>query len=114
VAGRVVVQAPDAIQAQQAAQAALEARAGGESRWSLGVLRPLTTGAPGTHRYSVVFAIWEPDGDFFVRRDVHEQLVWAADATAARRLAQQEVQSAPGYRPAWRIRRVVRVAPPES
>jgi hypothetical protein len=108
VAGRVVVQAPDADRARQAAQAELLARSGGEPRWSLGVLKPLTPMAPGTYRYLVTFAVWESGAERFVRRDVHTLLVWAADAASARRLAQQEIQRVPGYLPAWRIRQVAR------
>jgi hypothetical protein len=108
VAGRVVVEAPDLAGARRAAQAALEERSGDDSRWSLGVLRPLTPMAPGTHRYRVTFACWTAEADRFVRQDVHEVEVWAADAAAARRLAQREVQRLPDYRPAWRIRDVTR------
>jgi hypothetical protein len=108
VAGRVVVHAPDVARARRAAQEALLARSGGEPRWSLGVLRPLTPQAPGTHRYRVTFAVWEADGDGYERRDVHALEVWAADAASARRLAQQEIQREPRYRPAWRIRQVAR------
>ena len=43
---------------RRAAQAALEERSDEEGRWSLGVLRPLTPMAPGTHRYRVTFAAW--------------------------------------------------------
>lgn len=109
VAGLVVVQAADLAGAQQAAQEALAARSQGEPRWSLGVLKPLTPMAPGTHRYEVSFAVWESEADRFVRRDVHLIEVWAADGTSARRMAQQEVQALPDYRPAWRIRAVSRV-----
>jgi len=108
VAGRVVVQAADLAAAQEAAERALEARSQGEPRWSLGVLKPLTPMAPGTHRYTVTFAVWESEADRFVRRDVHTIEVWAADGASARRMAQQEVQSVPDYRPAWRIRAVSR------
>lgn len=111
VAGRVVLEAADLDGAQKAAEAALLARSGGEPRWSLGVLRPLTPMAPGTHRYRVSFAIWETNGDGYDRRDVHALEVWAADAASARRLAQQEIQAAPEYRPAWRVRQVVRADP---
>jgi hypothetical protein len=114
VAGRVVVQAANADRARAAAEAALRERAGGGAgsgaRWSLGVLRPLTPRAPGTHRYRVTFAVWTSEGDRFVRQDVHELDVWAADAQSARRLAQQEIQIVPGYRPVWRIRQVARAA----
>lgn len=109
VAGRVVVEADDVAAARRAAQAALEARAGGEPRWSLGVMRPLTPMAPGTHRYRATFAVWEATDDRFVRHDTYVLEVWAADAASARRLAQREVQAAPGYRPAWRIRSMERV-----
>jgi hypothetical protein len=111
VAGRVVVEAPDVSGARKAAQEALLARSGGEPRWSLGVLRPLTPMAPGTHRYRVSFAVWETEGDGYARRDVHELVVWAVDAADARRLAHQEVQSVSEYRPAWRVRQVVRSDP---
>jgi hypothetical protein len=110
VAGRVVFEAPDLAQARTAAQEALEERSGGEPLWSLGVIRPLTPEAPGTRRYKVTFAIWESDDERFLRRDVHEILVWAADAADARRLAQAEIQCVAGYLPAWRIRQVVRIA----
>ena len=111
VAGRVVLEAADLDGAQKAAEAALLARSGGEPRWSLGVLRPLTPMAPGTHRYRVSFAVWETNGDGYDRRDVHALEVWAADAASARRLAHQEIQAAPEYRPAWRVRQVVRSDP---
>jgi hypothetical protein len=114
VAGRLVVQAADVDGARRAAQAALAERAGGGARWSLGVLRPLTPMAPGTHRYRVTFAVWEGEDERFVRRDVHTLEVWAADAASARRLAQQEVQRARAYRPAWRIRQVARVDGPRA
>ncbi len=108
VAGRVVFEAPDLKRARVAARTALEARATGEDNWSLGVLKPLTPKAPGTHCYCVVYAIWEPAGDFFERRDVHEIEVWAADAQDARRLSQADVQDVTGYQPAWRVRTVTR------
>lgn len=108
VAGKVVIEAPDADAAMLKAKAELKARDTGEARWSLGVLRPLTPRAPGTHRYVVLFAEWEADDDRFIRHDVYSLDVWAADAASARRLAQQEVQSVEGYRPAWRIRSVAR------
>jgi hypothetical protein len=108
----VVLEAPDLAEARRAAWAALEERRSDESRWSLGVLRPLTPMAPGTHRYRATFALWEAGEDRFVRRDVHELEVWAADAQSARRLAQQEIRGVEGYEPAWRIRQVARVDPP--
>ena len=104
----MVLEAPDLEGAQRAAEAALEERRSDESRWSLGVLRPLTPMAPGTHRYRAVFALWEAGEDRFVRRDVHELEVWAADAQSARRLAQQEIRGVAGYEPSWRIRQVAR------
>lgn len=64
--------------------------------------------APGTSRYKITFALWESHEDRFVRKDVHELEVWATDATSARRIAQQEIQNVPGYKPSWRIRQVVR------
>jgi hypothetical protein len=109
VAARVVLEAPDLAGARRAAEAALEERRSDESRWSIGVLRPLTPMAPGTHPYRATFALWESQEDRFVRRDVHHLDVWAADAQSARRLAQQEVQSVPGYEPSWRIRQVARL-----
>jgi hypothetical protein len=75
------------------------------------MLRPLTPDAPGTHHYRIVFAVWEANDDRFVRRDVHETELWAADAKSARRQGQQDAQAIEGYDPAWRIREVVRVAP---
>jgi len=105
----VVLEAPDLAGAQRAAQAALDERRSDESRWSLGVLRPLTPMAPGTHRYRATFALWEATEDRFVRRDVHDHEVWAADAQSARRLAQQEIRLVGGYEPSWRIRQVARI-----
>jgi hypothetical protein len=109
VAARLVLEAPDLSGAQAAAQAALEERRSDESRWTLGVLRPLTPMAPGTHRYRAVFARWEATEDRFVRRDVHRLEVWAADAQSARRQAHQEIQRVAGYEPSWRIRQVARI-----
>lgn len=108
----MVLEAPDLAEARRAAQAALEERRSDESRWTLGVLRPLTPMAPGTHRYRATFALWEAGEDRFVRRDVHHLEVWAADAQSARRLAQQEVRTVDSYQPAWRIRQVARVDAP--
>ncbi len=109
VAGRVVFEAPDLARARAAARSHLEERQSGDDKWSLGVLKPLTPQAPGTHRYRVVYAVWEPVDDFFERRDVHDVEVWAADAQDARRLSHADVQESPGYAPAWRVRHVVRV-----
>lgn len=109
MAARVVLEAPDLAGARRAAQAALDERRSDESRWSLGVLRPLTPMAPGTHRYRTTFALWEAGEDRFVRRDVHHLDVWAADAQSARRLAQQEIRGVEGYEPSWRIRQVARL-----
>lgn len=108
MAGRVVIEAPDLDRARQAARAALEERADGQSSWSLGVLRPLTPRAPGTHRYLITFSLWEALEEVFERRDVHVMELWAADAQSARRLAQQEIQKLPEYQPNWRIRAVTR------
>lgn len=105
----MVLEAPDLAEARRAAEAALAERRSDEARWSLGMLRPLTPMAPGTHRYRAVFARWEDDDDRFVRVDVHHCEVWAADAQSARRLAQQEIRKVPGYEPSWRIRQVARV-----
>jgi hypothetical protein len=88
--------------------AELAEREEGESRWSLGVLKPLTPQAPGTSLFAVTFAIWEATDDRFVRRDVMSLEVWAEDAGAARRIAQQDIQEIDSYDPAWRIRQVVR------
>jgi hypothetical protein len=108
VAGRFVIQAPTAADARREAMAELAKRREGESRWSLGVLKPLTPQAPGTSPFAVTFAVWEAADDRFVRRDVHTLEVWAEDAGAARRIAQQDIQTAADYNPAWRIRQVVR------
>jgi hypothetical protein len=105
----MILEAPDLEGARAAAEAALEARRGDDGRWSLGMLRPLTPRAPGTHRYRAVFALWQATEDRFVRRDMHALDVWAADAQSARRLAQQEVRAVDGYQPSWRIRQVLRV-----
>ena len=109
--GRARFQARDAVGARQTAEAALAARADGEPRWSLGVLCWLTPNAPGTHAYVVTFAAWEARGDRFLRHDVHEREVWATDATSARRLGAEQVQSLAGYRPAWRVRQVAERRP---
>lgn len=108
VAGRLVVKAADAAEARRHAQAALEQRAEGQGRWSLGVLRPLSPQAPGTSLYRVTFATWRAEADRFVRDDVQRLEVWAEDAAGARRIAQLEIQKIPGYDPAWRIREVAR------
>ena len=109
------MEAPDAPGAKQAAEKALEHRSrSSEDSWSLGVLRPLTPFAPGTHLYAVTFALWESTGDRFVRHDVHTLEVWATDATSARRLAQQEIQQVEAYLPSWRIRRVARATGPKA
>lgn len=119
VAGRLVIDAVDLDQARRQAEGVLtrrreETRAAGEgSEWSLGVLRPLTPRAPGTHRYVITFALWESREDHFERHDVHECEIWAADAASARRLAHREVQALPHYRPAWRVRSVAREHAPE-
>jgi hypothetical protein len=110
VAGRVVFEAPDLKRARTAARKALEERSAGDDKWSLGVLKPLTPKAPGTHRYSVIYAEWVDSDVQFERRDVHVIEVWAADAQDARRLSTVEIQDVEGYRPAWRVRSVVRVA----
>ena len=104
----MVLEAPDLQEARRAAEAALDERSGDEARWSLGMLRPLTPMAPGTHRYRATFARWEDDDDRFVRVDVYHCDVWAADAQSARRLAQQEIRKVSGYEPSWRIRQVAR------
>ena len=108
VAGRFVIQAASAADARRAALTELAKRRESESRWSLGVLKPLTPQAPGTSLFEVTFAVWEATDDRFLRRDVHTLEVWAEDAGAARRIAQQDIQTAGDYDPAWRIRQVVR------
>jgi hypothetical protein len=105
-----VFEAPDLKRARTAARKALEERSAGDDKWSLGVLKPLTPKAPGTHRYSVIYAEWVDSDVQFERRDVHVIEVWAADAQDARRLSTVEIQDVEGYRPAWRVRSVVRVA----
>lgn len=120
VAGRLVIDAPDLDHARREAERALTQRredtraSGDRSEWSLGVLRPLTPRAPGTYLYRVTFAQWEAFDDHFERHDVHVQLLWAADASSARRLAQREVQSLPDYVPSWRIRAVAREKRPPA
>ncbi|WP_396909700.1 hypothetical protein [Mycolicibacterium sp.] len=114
VAARVVLTAPDLAGARAAAEAALAERSDDEARWSVGMLRPLTPRAPGTHRYRAVFSLWEDSEDRFVRRDMYALEVWAADAQSARRLAQQEVRMVDGYEPSWRIRQVVRTTDADS
>ena len=59
MAARVILEAPDLEGARAAAEAALEERRGDDGRWSLGMLRPLTPQAPGTHRYRAVFSLWQ-------------------------------------------------------
>jgi hypothetical protein len=115
MAGRLVLDAPDLDQARRLAEAALTQRrettrlSGDRSTWSLGVLRPLTPKAPGTHRYRATFALWEAEADRFTRRDVHCLEIWAIDAASARRTAQQQAQALADYSPTWRIRSVERV-----
>jgi hypothetical protein len=107
VAGRLVIEAPCADDARELAMRELAERAVADtSAWSLGVLKPLTPKAPGTHLFAVTFAVWEATDDRFVRHDIHRLEVWAEDATNARRIAQQDIQTLPGYAPAWRIREV--------
>jgi len=108
VAGRLVIQAASATDARRAALAELAKRGDRDSRWSLGVLKPLTPQAPGTSVFHVTFAVWEATDDRFVRHDVHTLDVWDEDAAAARRIAQQDIQLVEGYQPAWRVREVVR------
>lgn len=103
-----MIQAPSAADARREALAELAKRRDRESRWSLGVLKPLTPQAPGTSLFHVTFAVWEATDDRFVRTDVHTLEVWAEDAGAARRIAQQDIQTAADYTPSWRIRQVAR------
>lgn len=108
VAGRIRFDAANLAAATRAIEREIAKRCESGDGWSLGLLKPLTPNAPGTHRYRVVFAVWEADGDRFLRHDVHEIDVWAADAGTARRIAHQEIQGVSAYQPAWRIRRVRR------
>jgi hypothetical protein len=108
VAGRLVIDAPSANAARAEALAEIARRDTEESRWSLGVLKPLTPRAPGTSLFTVTFAVWEAIDDHFERSDIHALEIWACDATAARRIAQQDIQLIDGYDPAWRIRSVAR------
>lgn len=108
VAGRLVIEAASAADARRQALAELARRRDRDSRWSLGVLKPLTPQAPGTNLFEVTFAVWEATDDRFLRRDVFTLEVWAEDAGAARRIAQQDIQTHGEYDPAWRIRQVVR------
>ena len=108
VAGRIQFAAASLAAAKRVIDTEIAKRSQESDGWSLGILKPLTPNAPGTHPYRVVFAEWEADGDRFHRRDVHELTVWAADASTARRIAQTDIQEATGYLPAWRIRQVQR------
>lgn len=108
VAGRLVIEAASAAEARRAALAELAKRGDRESRWSLGVLKPLTPQAPGTSLFRVTFAVWEATDDRFVRHDIHTLEVWAEDAAAARRIGHQDIQLVEGYDPAWRVREVTR------
>lgn len=110
VAGRIVIEAPSADDARQLAQRELAERSFSDAAaWSLGILKPLTPKAPGTHLFAVTFAVWEETDEGFVRRDIHSMEIWAQDATNARRIAQQDIQLVAGYAPAWRIRSVAGV-----
>lgn len=108
VAGRLVIQAPSAKEARAEALAEIAKRDNGESRWSLGVLKPLTPKAPGTALFDVTFAVWEATDDRFERHDVFHMAIWAEDASAARRIAQQDAQDLAEYDSAWRVRSVTR------
>lgn len=108
VAGRIQFVAASLTAARGVIENEIAKRTEESEGWSLGILKPLTPNAPGTHPYRVVFAEWEAEGDRFFRRDVHELTVWAADAGTARRIAQSDIQEVAGYLPAWRIRRVQR------
>ena len=108
VAARLRFAAANLAAATSAVEAEIARRCAGEEGWSLGLLKPLTPAAPGTHRYRAVFAVWEAEGDRFARHDVHTIEVWAADAATARRIAHQEIQAIEAYSPAWRIRQVRR------
>lgn len=110
MAGRIRFDAANLAAATRAIEKEIAKRCEEEDGWSLGLLKPLTPNAPGTHRYRAVFAVWEAEGDRFQRRDVHEMDVWAADAGTARRIAHQEIQQVEAYQPSWRIRRVRREA----
>ncbi len=103
-----MIQAPSAKEARAEALAEIAKRDNGESRWSLGVLKPLTPKAPGTNLFDVTFAVWEATDDRFERHDVFQMAIWAEDASAARRIAQQDAQDLTEYDSAWRVRSVTR------
>jgi hypothetical protein len=115
VAGRITFVASDAYAARRLAEAALterreeSGRRGGSSVWSLGTLRPLDSGAPGTGRYRVIFTLWESREDRFECRTVHDMELWATSATTARHIAQLNVQSLPHYIGAWRVQGVAQI-----
>lgn len=108
VAGRIQFVAASLVAAKSVIEKEIARRSKESDGWSLGILKPLTPNAPGTHPYAVVFAEWEAEGDQFRRHDVHRLMVWAADAGTARRIAQSDIQEVVGYLPSWRIRRVQR------
>ena len=92
-------EAPDLKRARTAAKKALEERAQGEDKWSLGVLKPLTPRAPGTHCYRIVYAVWEAEGDFFEKLPpaARQELQALFEDSAARRFYTfRDVRSAIG------------------
>ncbi len=110
IAGRMRIEAPSAVRAREAAAAMMAKRADGAPGWSLGLLRPLVPGLPGTYRYRVIFAAWVEEEAGYHREDTLATEVWATDAESARRMARREAEMLPAYRGAWRIRQVRRIA----
>lgn len=109
VAGRMGIDAPTAAQAREAASAGMSRLSAGAAGWSIGLLRPLVPGLPGTHLYRVTFSAWVEEEVEYRREDVLVTDVWATNGDSARRLARRDAEALPAYRGAWRIRRVDRV-----
>ena len=110
IAGRMRIAAPSAVRAREAASEEVTRFADDGSSWSVGLLRPLAPGLPGTHLYRVTFAAWVEEEARYRREDVLATEVWATDAESARRIARQKAEALAAYRGAWRIRRVERLA----
>jgi hypothetical protein len=110
IAGRMRIEAPSAARAREAASEGMSRLADDGWSWSLGLLRPLAPGLPGTHLYRVTFAAWVEEEAAYRREDVLATEAWATDAESARRIARQKAEALPAYRGAWRIRRVERLA----
>ena len=110
IAGGMRIDALTAGQARKAALDGLMRLAGDGSNWSLGLLRPLAPGLPGTHLYGVTFSAWIEEAAQYRREDVCTIQTWATDGDSARRMARLKAETLPAYRGAWRIRRVERLA----